>query len=363
MDSLTQIALGAAVTVAVMGRRTAAWKAAAWGAVVGTLPDLDALVQHGDAVLDMVRHRAETHALPIQTLASFPIAWLIARVHGQPFGRWWLAVWLTLVTHALLDAFTVYGTQLLQPFTDTAYGVGSVFIIDPLYTLPLLVGVLAAVLSRQRAGWNTAGLALSSAYLAWSVGAQQWATQQAAQDLAAQGVKPEQLLVTPAPLTTLLWRVVAVDGGHYHEGYVGVLDGERPIHFERHDRGGALLSRHADHPQVQRIARFSDGFYRLREQDGRLRLTDLRMGQEPAYVFDFDIGPAEAAHGALPPAVREGQRIALADGLPWLRARALGADLPPLNRWLAQRDGDPAERDATSSTPTGAPPIRLAAQP
>jgi len=116
MDSLTQLTLGAAVTVAVMGRRTAAWKAAAWGAVVGTLPDLDALVRHGDAVLDMVRHRAETHALPIQTLASIPIAWLIARVHGQPFGRWWLAVWLTLVTHALLDAFTIYGTQP-SPFT------------------------------------------------------------------------------------------------------------------------------------------------------------------------------------------------------------------------------------------------------
>ena len=29
MDSLTQMTLGAAVTVAVMGRRTAAWKAAA----------------------------------------------------------------------------------------------------------------------------------------------------------------------------------------------------------------------------------------------------------------------------------------------------------------------------------------------
>lgn len=363
MDSLTQMALGAAVTVAVMGRRTATWKAAAWGAVVGTLPDLDALIRHGDAVLDMVRHRAETHALPIQTLASLPIAWAIARVQREPLGRWWLAVWLALVTHALLDAFTVYGTQLLQPFTDTAYGVGSVFIIDPLYTLPLLAGVLAAVLSRRRAGWNTAGLVLSSAYLAWSVGAQQWAARQASEDLAAQGVTPERLLVTPAPLTTLLWRVVAVDGAHYHEGYVGLLDGRRPIHFERHDRGGALLTRHADHPQVQRIARFSDGFYRLREQDGRLRLTDLRMGQEPAYVFDFDIGPADAAHDTLPPAVRQGMRVALADGLPWLRARALGADLPPLDRWLAQRDDAAAARGASAPAANGSPPIRLAAQP
>jgi inner membrane protein len=74
MDSLSQFALGAAVAVALVGRRTAVWKAALWGGVVGTLPDLDALVDHGDAVRNMVLHRAETHAIFWQTLASVPLA-------------------------------------------------------------------------------------------------------------------------------------------------------------------------------------------------------------------------------------------------------------------------------------------------
>ncbi len=51
MDSLTQIALGAAVGVAVMGRRTAVWKAALWGGIAGTLPDLDVLIDLCDRVL------------------------------------------------------------------------------------------------------------------------------------------------------------------------------------------------------------------------------------------------------------------------------------------------------------------------
>ena len=51
MDSLSQLALGAAVGVAVMGRRTALWKSAAWGAALGTLPDLDVVLDHGDALL------------------------------------------------------------------------------------------------------------------------------------------------------------------------------------------------------------------------------------------------------------------------------------------------------------------------
>ena len=53
-------------------------------------------------------------------------------------------VWLCLVTHPLLDAFTVYGTQILLPFSDYPVGWSTLFIIDPLYTLPLVVGVVAA---------------------------------------------------------------------------------------------------------------------------------------------------------------------------------------------------------------------------
>ena len=134
MDSLTQAALGAAVAVAVMHRRTAVWKAASWGAVAGTLPDLDVLIDHGDPILNMVLHRAETHALFWLTLFSAPLTWLVVLLHGQQalWKHWWLALWLVLITHPLLDAMTVYGTQLLLPFTDYPFGVGSLFIIDPL---------------------------------------------------------------------------------------------------------------------------------------------------------------------------------------------------------------------------------------
>ena len=106
MDSLTQIALGSAVGVAVMGRRTAVWKAALWGAVGGTLPDLDAFIDHGDAILNMTRHRAESHALLFLTLFSPLLAWAVARLHGEMalFKRWTLALWLVLITHPLLDA-------------------------------------------------------------------------------------------------------------------------------------------------------------------------------------------------------------------------------------------------------------------
>ena len=161
MDSVSQLALGAAVTLSTMGRRTAAWKAALWGGIAGTLPDLDAFIDHGDAILNMVLHRSESHSLFYLTAFALPFAWAVSRLNGEPalFRRWWLALWLALVTHPVLDWFTVYGTQLLLPFTSFPYAVGSLFIIDLLYTLPLLVGVVAALAMRQDRGlaWARGG--------------------------------------------------------------------------------------------------------------------------------------------------------------------------------------------------------------
>ena len=333
MDSLTQIALGSALSVAVMGRRTAVWKAGLWGAVAGTLPDLDAFIDHGNAILNMTRHRAESHSLLFVTLAAPLLAWGVSRLHGETawFRRWWLALWLALFTHPLLDTLTVYGTQLLQPFSDYPFAVGSVFIIDPLYTVPLIVGVVAALRLNSRRGlrWNAAGLVLSTLYLGWSVGAQQQATQVARASLQAEGIAASELLVTPAPFNTLLWRLVATTPTQYFEGHYSLLDDSPRIRWSAHDRGAALMGRYGQAPSVARIAAFSHGFYRLSESGGNLFVTDLRMGQEPAYTFNFNLGkPAELAAGGTVPTL-ESQRPDLAKALPWLWQRMWGKALPP----------------------------------
>jgi inner membrane protein len=242
-----------------------------------------------------------------------------------------------MATHPLLDALTVYGTQLLQPFTDEAYGVGSMFIIDPLYTLPLLAGVVLAWRLADTTGhaWNTRLLLLSTAYLAWSVVAQAWATTQVKASLPP-GAPTEVLLVTPAPFNTLLWRAVVVQGDQYLEGYYALLDGTRPVRWATYARGGDLLQNQTHHPHVQRMLRFTDALVRLRLQDGHLWLTDLRMGQEGAYVFDFDLGPPLAADQPLPATVQRSARPNLRVALPWLWARLGGADLPPLSAHALQ---------------------------
>ena len=312
MDSLTQAVLGASVTCAVMGRRTSFAKAALVGVVAGTLPDLDVLVDHGDDLMNMVRHRAESHSLLFLILLSPLFGWLTNKLlhskapPGAPSltARWSVAWLLALLTHVGIDAMTSYGTQFMQPFTDHAYAVGSVFIIDPLYTVPLLVGLIwSGIRAAKGKPWqapNRWALAFSCCYLLWSVIAQQHVRTLAEQSLAKQGVQNVQLFAYATPFNTVLWRMLAITPTHSYEGFYSLLDKGTDIPFTATERGSEYLQRWAQVPHVQAMERFTQGPVRMEVRDDRVLLSDLRMGQEPNYSFVFDLGtPAQLDAGTV----------------------------------------------------------------
>ncbi len=331
MDSLSQLVLGAGIGVAVMGRRTAVWKAALWGGVCGTLPDLDVFFKYGDAVRDMTYHRTESHAFFYLTLIAPLIAWLVSKLHSETalLKRWCIALWLALVTHPILDATTIYGTQLLLPFTDHPYGTGSMFIIDPLYTLPLLIGVIVALSRKSFAGlpWNAAGLAISTAYLGWSMLAQAHVRGVAQEALAAQGIAAQTILVTPAPLNTILWRVVVMRPNGLDEGYYSLLDAERKIKFERFASDTQLFEATKNIWAVQRMAWFTHGFFKMQKKDGKAILTDLRMGSEPNYAFSFELAHRQGDTWQEITPKQIGSRGDPSAQLAWLWQRMLGRDI------------------------------------
>lgn len=74
MDSLSQVVLGASVGGAVMGR-TLGRSALLSGALLGTLPDLDVLIDYGDAVANFTEHRGFSHSLLVLLPASLLLAW------------------------------------------------------------------------------------------------------------------------------------------------------------------------------------------------------------------------------------------------------------------------------------------------
>jgi len=338
MDTVTQVALGAAVGEAVAGRQVGR-RAMLWGGLCGLFPDLDVLVPLGDAVKDFTYHRGASHSLFVLAALTPLFVWLIRKLHPQ-FARfrtrWVLLVFLAFYTHVLLDCLTVYGTQIFWPLRVPPVMGSTVFIIDPTYSVPLFLGVLAALmLSREKAlghAVNTVCLMLTTAYLLWSVGAKMHVEQTAHAALARQNIAADRVLTVPTPFNTLLWRVLAMDAGGYYEGYYSLLDADRNIRFTRYASNEALLQGIEEHWPVQRLQWFTHGFYAVEQMGNDIVITDLRMGLEPYYVFRFKVGETGNPHGRPTDSrrVRAERRL---DQLQWVWARIWQED-PVVNRPL-----------------------------
>jgi len=321
MDSLTQIALGSCVAAACVppGQRR---KAAALGAVLGTLPDLDVFIDYGDPVANFTMHRGFSHALLVLTAFGL-ILWAVLRAWWRPVReaprRWLAAILLVLLTHPLLDAHTAYGTQLFWPSGWSPVSWATIFVIDPLYTLPLLGGLLAVLIrptSKAAGRWLVAGLAISTLYLAWTWTAKAIVTANARKTLQTQDLDAARMFITPTPLNTLLWRVVVrTDNGHL-EGYDSVVADDGPIEFAFHPWDDTALNAAADVPAVARLSWFADGFVGATMSGDTLVLSDLRMGQHPDYVFRHAVAQRGNPHWhAIEP-----QRLSMT-----MRTRELGA--------------------------------------
>jgi len=268
MDSITQAALGASVAYAVAGKSLGS-RALIYGAVLGSLPDMDVLVPYEDAVDNFTYHRSWSHSFI--TLSVFSVALFAVSK------RWWerqgvgargafLLLWLVLVTHPLLDSFTVYGTQVWWPISRYPVGWGSIFIIDPFYTIPLLIAIVF-IITKDRADKSS----VQRAYVA---------------------------LPTPG---LILWRIVARDTETYFEGFYSLLKPQRKLQFERFPTHETLLESVADEPAVLRLRSFTKGLYASAVEEDYVLISDLRMGIEAQYVFRFRVARISHDTGVITP--------------------------------------------------------------
>ncbi len=278
MDSVTQAVLGAAVGQAVLGRRLGA-KAALLGALGGTIPDLDMLFVDGADVDFYVSHRGVSHSLFFGPLLALPLAALSRRWRPAiAFAPWWCFWMLVLVTHPLLDLFTNYGTQLLAPFSREPFAIPAISIIDPVYTLVLAGGLVAALRGRYAALW--AAFVLSSSYLGLCALQNDKAWQLARAQTALPEVRATTTLFSP-----WLRRVMAWDAQQLCVGFVSTWQPQaiRWDCLSRDPRAAALaLQAERTEPGIA-FARFANGAryaFIERQADGseELRIADARFG-------------------------------------------------------------------------------------
>lgn len=300
MDSLSQAVLGATVA-GVCAPRNHRGKAMLLGAGLGTLPDLDVFIDFGGAVENFTYHRGFSHSLFVLAPLSVLI-WVLLRRWWAPVRdgplRWLAAICLVLLTHPLLDAHTAYGTQLFWPLDVPPTSWATLFIIDPLYTVPLLIGVVVAAFRREVGGVGLhVGLIVSTLYIGWSWVAQTVVTRHVEAGLASMQIQDARVFLTPTPFNTLLWRIVVVHDASYLEGFDSLLIDEGTTRFTSHALGADILEEADDLWAVERLRWFARGFVKAHvDGNDRLVISDLRMGQEPVYVFSHAVAARGNPH-------------------------------------------------------------------
>ncbi len=309
MDSLTQITLGAAVGEIVLGKKIGN-RALLWGAIAGTIPDLDVL--SGPFVTELqglVYHRGISHSILFAIIGSFVFAWLVRkmytlhnhhylasilwfsfpvgvcyflsrfelgispllgivlliltglilynryfkRVAPKPdatYAQWVQLFFWGLMTHPILDCFTTYGTQLFQPFSSYRVAFNTISVADPLYTIPFLICiVILAFLAKSNALRRTmawGGIALSSIYMIWCLSNKRQVHQVLIHSLNQQDISYHRVMTSPTILNNILWYCLAETNDGYYSGLYSLWDENKEVKLSFTPRNDSML-RISDH--------------------------------------------------------------------------------------------------------------------
>lgn len=325
MDSVTQFVLGAAIGDTILKRCPAAqdrpksplktfqsWGPALLGGLLGTLPDLDVFFgRHLSGPQALGFHRGVTHSIFFCTLVTPILAWILARIFSryQISRRQWLAVvWLGLNTHWMIDSLTTYGTQVFLPFSNYPVNLGSVFIIDPIYTLVLSIGLIISLFStpqsRESRRAVVLGLLISTAYLGLTLGVKALILQRFARSAQDHGLRYHQMISVPTPFNSLLWYGYADTGEDIWVTDASILDPpSRPLLWQRIPKNNDLAPNLSLGAAGSRLLWFSRGFYRLQNVDGNIVFIDLRFSRLKSwflpvapegddYLFRFQLKPS-----------------------------------------------------------------------
>ena len=288
MDPLSQAALGASLSQSFANDKTKQITALVIGGLAGMAPDLDILINSTeDPLLFLEFHRQFTHSM-----SFIPFGALLCALLFYPFAKKklsfsqvYLFSFLAYATHGLLDACTSYGTQLLWPFSNERISWSVVSIIDPLFTVPMIVFTVLAVI-RKNATYARWGFAYAVVFLSLGV-LQNQRAEEAAGELALQrGHQVERINVKPSFGNRHVWKIIYEYDGRYYVDAVRLLWDVEYImgsSIEKLDVSRDFPWLPEDSQQAKDIERFrwfSDDFLAVSVEDQRL-ITDVRYSLLP----------------------------------------------------------------------------------
>ncbi|MCR9289794.1 MAG: metal-dependent hydrolase [Bacteroidetes bacterium] len=282
MDSLTQGVLGAAIGEAILGKKMGN-KGALVGAIVATIPDLDVILYLFYDQFEMLSiHRGFSHSIVFSTLGAFLIAFILSKIkwfYNIKFRIQLLFSWLALFTHILLDTFTAYGTQLLLPFSDVRLGFDSINVVDPIYTVPLIIGLLLSLwINRSkpsRSKFNKWGLIISSVYLIFTLLNKENVKSKFTKQLLNQNIEYSSLLTMPVGIANVNWYGVAKGNDSLYMQKYSIISGFEDT-FQAFPINESYLNE-IDNDIAEKMRWFAKGFYSVEKEKEKIRIYNLQV--------------------------------------------------------------------------------------
>ena len=207
------------------------------------LPDADNLTGLINPEFYLIHHRGITHSLLGGVFLSLLLSGLFRLFKADfPFWRGAVAAYAGILAHIFLDLITSYGTQIFAPFTRHRYEVACVFIIDPFYTLSLLLLFAITCLSRRRRRVVAVlGLAWLVSYPMINLGVRTGLERSLEGRLSRQGASFHRIHVTTDAFTPLFWKVIVENDSTYSMAVLSLLDPERRLSYETFQKADAGL--------------------------------------------------------------------------------------------------------------------------
>ncbi|MBA3648767.1 MAG: metal-dependent hydrolase [Chitinophagales bacterium] len=287
MDNITHAVLGASIGELTAGKKLGK-KALLWGALAANLPDIDVFFSSFQKIPDsLLTHRGFTHSILFCALATLLLAWWfnnMFRRYNAAFEDWARLFGFSLFSHIILDSLTTYGTGWFEPFSHYRVSFNTIFVLDPTYTIPLLISFIALVIlkssSLKRKYWLWAGLIISSSYLLFDFINKISVDTLFEKTLKKNNITWESYTSTPTPLNNFLWYTMAHSTNGYYIGYQSILDKSEFMDVFFIPKNDSLLIPFNSDERVQKMIRFAEGYYCISKNDsGGIDFHDMRFGQ------------------------------------------------------------------------------------
>jgi len=292
MDPISQGLIGASAAQSKADKANARW-ATLFGLLAGMAADLDVLIDsEADPLLGLEYHRHFTHSLafiPLGALLCAVFFYFIFKSRSQlKFKSVYLFCLLGYATHALLDSCTSYGTQLFWPFSDYRVSWNTISIIDPLFTLPLLICVLWGCIAK-RPLFGFIGLIYVIGYLIIGVVQNQRAEQFAIELIEHRGHTADNLNIKPTFANIVVWKSTYEFEGRYYSD--GIRAGLAPSFYVGESVPTLNVARDfpwleqgsVQYNDIERFRHFAQGYLAIDHRNSNV-IADIRYSLMPDQI-------------------------------------------------------------------------------